>query len=469
MFDQLAAVGQGRFDGRIPPGFQDRGKQERRGTEVVDGQTIQTTMGSNRWGDLVFWKEVLGLAKQQRAKTIILLTNDMKNDWQFGGRAQPDEADLKSLKKKWRPIPVAHPMLCLEAKVQAKVDDVLLLDSVYLGVFFKRHAEAGTASFVDVAIVPDPPRMVPGREASRQARKAQQRDMETEPERAEAGEAPTSAFLFEDSAQLLLSEPVLLRAWRASKDLESERMDAVLATLANAIVEGQSIVDTFAAGGIAELNNAELVGLARAMHDHSVSGQVGSPEEIVDLLSMLERCPPRTAASLYMGMLGSMYFVEGTNEPRRPPSSPCAALLFEASDRTYARLPNKVLQGLFAKRDKRPAFIPGRPTKVEIEITHQPNADGQFILGSILVDGTEIYADAQANESYNFAVLGHGKDELTVKQILELTCNSFAISPSAVAYGGDREMAFKILPTAGFRLPSTINFNKESSDDRRED
>jgi hypothetical protein len=115
LLDVLGSIGGGRYEGRIPPGHQDRNKSSKQVEEVIDGEKFTVKTGSNKWGDLFLWKEVLTLARAAKAKSVILLTNDVKNDWQFGGRVGPAETDLTSQKKEWKAVPLPHPMLCLEA------------------------------------------------------------------------------------------------------------------------------------------------------------------------------------------------------------------------------------------------------------------------------------------------------------------------------------------------------------------
>lgn len=124
-----------RFSGRVPPGFKDRAKKdkyEKNGDE-------ETLVGSNRFGDLMFWREVLFHARAESVDTIVILTNDRKNDWHMGAQDTfaPDD-ELLASRKNWPPVPVAHPMLCCEASAIAGVSRVVLVDSPYLAAFLRK-------------------------------------------------------------------------------------------------------------------------------------------------------------------------------------------------------------------------------------------------------------------------------------------------------------------------------------------
>lgn len=155
LFDDLpfiAEQGTARYEGRIPPGYQDRNKKG----DAEDDPDEAGTAGANRYGDLIFWKEALADAAARRASAVVILTNDRKNDWRMGGETGSAlDEEMLSLKKSWRPVPRIHPMLSLEAKL-AGVDDVALVDSQYLAALLAGVDRERVNAFADVAIVPDP-------------------------------------------------------------------------------------------------------------------------------------------------------------------------------------------------------------------------------------------------------------------------------------------------------------------------
>ena len=130
--EDITQTGAGRFVGSVPPGYQDRGKK---GREPQFKEPKDAALAdSNRYGDLVFWKELLSHAKQAKAMAVVVITNDRKNDWHMGGNEEIDiDSTLLELRSSWKPVPRPHPMLVMEAKLVAEVDQVELLDSAYLG------------------------------------------------------------------------------------------------------------------------------------------------------------------------------------------------------------------------------------------------------------------------------------------------------------------------------------------------
>jgi len=73
--------GKERFEREVPPGYCDMGKPE-----------------PNRYGDLVIWLQLIGEAKA-RAKPLILVTNDQKEDWWVRTGDTPIRLDRNSGKR----------------------------------------------------------------------------------------------------------------------------------------------------------------------------------------------------------------------------------------------------------------------------------------------------------------------------------------------------------------------------------
>ena len=154
--EDITQAGAGRFVGSVPPGYQDRRKKGREPQSKEPKDVAPTD--SNRYGDLVFWKELLFHAKQAKATALVVVTNDRKNDWHMGRSDSSDiDPTLRELKNAWKSVPRPHPMLAMEAKLVAGVDQVELLDSSYLGALLLEIAEDDVRAFADVAIVPDRP------------------------------------------------------------------------------------------------------------------------------------------------------------------------------------------------------------------------------------------------------------------------------------------------------------------------
>ncbi len=195
--ENIMQTGAGRFMGSIPPGYQDRWKKGR-GRQSQESKD-EVPAGSNLYGDLVFWKEVLVHAKHVRAEALVVVTNDRKNDWSMGGSDETNIGlPLRSRGKNWKPVPRPHPMLVMEARLVADVSQVELLDSAYFAALLEEIAGDEVKAFIDVAIISDSPESTG--ESNRRAKLIE--------ERAAADTAKASAaaeeqgYLFSDSPQV---------------------------------------------------------------------------------------------------------------------------------------------------------------------------------------------------------------------------------------------------------------------------
>lgn len=147
VFEYMGSIGViagSRFTGRIPPGFQDRNKGKRH-TPPSEPTGGHTETGDNKWGDLVFWKEILDHARGAKYRAAVILSNDRKNDWYFRASSPPEARP--GTRNFLRPLPAPHPMLEHEAR-SAGIADVLLLDSPYLAEVMSRGGPS-RSSFAD--------------------------------------------------------------------------------------------------------------------------------------------------------------------------------------------------------------------------------------------------------------------------------------------------------------------------------
>jgi len=75
--DEFYKEAKNRYENKVPPGFLDSSKQkDKEPVHTYDGITYQ-----RQYGDFVVWKQLLAHAKSAELKLIILLTNDIKEDW----------------------------------------------------------------------------------------------------------------------------------------------------------------------------------------------------------------------------------------------------------------------------------------------------------------------------------------------------------------------------------------------------
>ena len=132
-FGRLKELGGARYAHDVPPGYEDRRK------------------GLNRYGDLLFWQDVVADARRRKADRVIILTRDRKEDW-YGFAPEPEVGPaLRRLKSRWEPVPSPHPMLSFEMRAQSGCD-LLLLDELYLGAVLWRADKRRFGRFAAVAL-----------------------------------------------------------------------------------------------------------------------------------------------------------------------------------------------------------------------------------------------------------------------------------------------------------------------------
>ena len=71
--DELYKDGDKRYSASIPPGFKDIKKE---GVYVFDGKRY-----IRKFGDLIFWREIVEKASADKLKYVVLVTGDVKEDW----------------------------------------------------------------------------------------------------------------------------------------------------------------------------------------------------------------------------------------------------------------------------------------------------------------------------------------------------------------------------------------------------
>lgn len=392
-FETIEALGEGRYTGRVPPGFQDRNKKEEKSpvTEVGDLRGV----GSNAWGDLLFWRELLDHARRVKAKTIVILTNDRKNDWHMGG-APSGAADDRSiaLRSSWKPVPRPHPMLVFEAHTTGGVEDVVLLDSQYLGNVLDQLVGSTVKGFVDVAVVPDPPDPPTEKERRSQAvKKSEAQAQGVAGERADA--APER---FADREGLSGSKFNLRRAVLASR--ADAAVDQVVldfeAEVAALIVQGTSIVELLDDEHMHRFDHIQLVQLSRRLHERAAAGQAGYVAVASDLAGVLPELPRRTAQCLYMGLLASMYLDPILNEVRLPPKSPIAAQIFGYQRQDFAGLPMETLKLSVERAAKAPLYTPSAATpEVFVRFGLNHDVDEGLHLMSLWIAEEDLLTSAQ--------------------------------------------------------------------------
>lgn len=462
-FETISVEGTARYEGRVPPGFRDKGKK---GDSELDHENDgQDLSGANRFGDLLFWKEVLADATQRGAAAVIVLTNDRKNDWRMGGEdsALLDDA-MVAVRKSWRPVPRVHPMLALEARA-AGVSDLTLLDSQYLAAYL-RDTPAEVAAFADVAIVPDP--APPQTEAERRneavaRRQAEELDAEADRAAERVRAAGEHGHLFADDPLVKSSLVALGKALLASREPNGDRVHALLGRLRADAESGEPVRDVLTGASLAGLDHSALASLSRALHDRAVADTPGYTDALTDLLGLLDEVPPATAGAFTLGLLASMYLEPGSGDSRIPPRSPVARLLLARLGNSEAAGAVQTIRRRLLGNERRPVVVPEATSErltVTLDIETHTMEENQ--LRSLKVGGLELLIAVQPDPELRLRDL-FGDSSTTRARLLLRSAELYGLPRDRFPQDDD-ETPYALTADIGFRAPDTVFRTKEAGD-----
>ncbi|MET6676244.1 PIN domain-containing protein [Citrobacter amalonaticus] len=87
--NELNALGEKRYENKLPPGFKDAAKKSKSFFSNVEFQ--------DKFGDLYLWREIIEKSKSDEIKNVIFICDDNKDDWWFSHSGKTHGA-LESLK-----------------------------------------------------------------------------------------------------------------------------------------------------------------------------------------------------------------------------------------------------------------------------------------------------------------------------------------------------------------------------------
>ena len=457
-FPGLAQSGPARYAGRVPPGYQDR-RKGKSGLDAEDANSVGPD-GSNRFGDLLFWQEVLAHAKEKSAECVVIVSNDVKNDWRMGARHGAPDGHSVGVPE-LSPIPYAHPMLSLEASLTAGVGTVLLLDSVYLALVLKSDPKSRFKSFVDVAFVSGSP----SSQEAQENRRAKVKEALSERRSRAVDEAQAAGFAFPDPPLVKTDPSPLARALQQSKRKPSDDEETLLTSMRSDAGSEVSILEVLSAKKLAEKDHQFLVFIARELHERA-NTETGYSEALFGLVASLDRFPPRTAAALYFGLLASMYLTREDNAVRLPPRSIASELIFDKQASSYALAAHVALgRKLEAGEPRLALYIPSSEVKeVRLEFATEPGTGELDTLKSMSVNGVELLTLGQNDDKYNLrAIFGSNRAHSGAlkKKACELLTLPFDLTFVSESFVRD----YALEPTLGFKRPDRVFMPGARTDD----
>ena len=201
-----------------------------------------------------------------------------------------------------------------------------LLDSPYLAVLLRVLSEKQVRGFVDVAIVPDDP---PAGTRQQPVPELPGHNADAEP-RGVTSSASKARPLFPDGKDVRHTRATLMRALYNSRGPMSATGARILRELRKEVRARRPFEEVISGTDLRSLDHNGLATLARELHDRVLQGCPGYEDALTDMVTILNQLAPNTAASIYLGLLSSMYLSRSTNRARVPPSSPVAELLLSA-------------------------------------------------------------------------------------------------------------------------------------------
>ncbi len=452
--DNIEQVGSGRYGGLVPPGYRDRHKDVR-GVESV-GSGVSRSAGTNVFGDLILWKEILFHAQCVEAEAVVVVTNDRKNDWYMGGGdVRGLDQTLRKLKKEWKPVPRPHPMLAAEARVVAKVKHLELLDSVYLASILRQVAEREVRAFADVAIVPDMETTTDDRDSDEQV---EQRD-DASPSVPAIKPGPIATFVFPDSDRIRNTLGHFRTSLLRSRGPINEVSEGILQSWRTGALTESS--NKLADDATSDFGHTALAILARELHDRVLKGIAGYQEALVDLIRRLDGLPENTAAALYLGLISSMYLSRKENCARIPPASPVAKLLLDRQSKGYASNGIRVVSQRLSDGDRMPLYVPNVDCpEISAKLDVEPETSKPDELRSLTIDDIEVLVAAQADERLQLAALFGGLGPVAGERIIRKACEVFVIPYDQLKFVHRFQQEYNFTDIIGFKRATDVAIRK---------
>lgn len=387
----LLAKGAARYTQDVPPGFLDRRKE--------DGPL----KGSNRYGDLLLWQEVVQHAQSVGATCVIIVTRDRKEDW-FAGSSEPDvKLDWKRVKAKWLPVPTPHPTLAFELKIKTKAE-LVLLDELYLGALLWKFGRPDFERFASVAIAvapghfervdPPPPSVM---------LRAQKRREHSSIGMLEASKLLTAA----------LGQP-------------TERVATLVARLNQDAPIVDEFIEQLGPDILDPLSTAEIANFTRLVHDRAKQALSPAVTAAKKLLDLLDRLSADTAAASYLGFLCSTY-LDGEH-PLVRPDSPFLEDLFA----WQADIAMPVVLRAFALKMRRlrsvTVYFPdGKSAKRVLRVEHDADLQQDpVVLAQVYFEQEALLIEGEARPAAQLRTLV-GSAEATVREIVRALSRHYGL------------------------------------------
>ena len=398
-FARLKDSGEARYAHDVPPGYKDRRKE------------------LNRYGDLLFWQDVIADARRRGAERVVVLTRDRKEDW-YDALPIPEVGPaLRRLSSRWEPIPTPHPMLTFEMRSRSGCE-LLLLDDLYLGAILWRADKARYGRFAAVALSMDPERLA--------------KELAPPPAiRLRAAARPVDDRISSMQA-LALVRGVLEQA-------PETPVTAILAAFGADAPVAEQTVDQLTPTWIELQDSAQLALLSRHIYDMADATQPFAMSAARRLLEAVDQVDAEHASAIVGGMVAGAFY-EGVAARNRPGGALLQEVYAWAVDPGCDRV-LKALAGRLRSLQSAAVVLPS-----DIATTLGIRLDASRSIATVPSTLGQLYVGAQAvlnaqsvGEEIRLRALLAGRVEATVREIVEAIAGHYGLPLAALTLVGATE------------------------------
>lgn len=395
-FAELKRRGEVRYGHEVPPGFEDGHKR------------------ANRYGDLLFWEDVMDDAHGRQAAHVVVLTRDRKKDWFFSKPEAVVGPALRRLRGRWNPVPVPHPMLSFELLARTEAE-LLILDELYLGAVlwsrdrlrFGRFAAVTFGMTLDrLAAETAPPPSVAVRAGARSA-----------------------------ADQVSLADAMRLIA-AAKATTPTEAVAGLLTGLEGDAPAVEQFMENLTPDTVGAIEPVTLASFVRQLHDQALEGPSLAGRLAAHLLDLVDKVDAARASAIVGGILASAYY--SANVPRNRPTGPLLQDAFEwQADVGVAR--TLFVLGRDLRRARSPAlYLPGAAAdliSVRIE-TSTSNAAVPAAVGQVYVGPQAVLTENVSAPELRLSSVLDGAMETTVADLVASLGRHFGLPIGLLAPAG---------------------------------
>ncbi len=439
LMNKLGELGEARYTQDLPPGYMDRVKVD---TPVK---------GSNKFGDLIMWEEIIAHVSESVTNSVVVLTRDRKEDW-FARTSEPEIADeLRRLtpNQRWKSVPTPHPTLLIELRERTQATELILLDSLYLGAVLHNVDNDKFSRFIGYALNARSPKfsISPSETAL---------DDKVLPIR------PVSPQLSKSEARNLCTSLTLQLS-----DLQiSGTVAAIRARLIGEPPMTEAFVANFSAKEIEALPLADAAAFARLVSEDALADSGHAAWQMSEkLLELLATLVSKHAGAVYAGMLTSAYF--DATGPRAIPKSRVLQELFkQLKDPAFQHVLEslgKILKGVGSQA----LFIPdANVQQFAVRITHDSRQEQTpLVLHQIAFGTRNLLAEIGPALPSNLRKILRGQDSVSIKELLEIVASHYGLPNNLLdPVGAGLEDTRTIPLVLGFESPFDIGGLADTSE-----